>query len=137
MLSRQFGQYFRGVPLPIQWKFIMCILPHSGHMHSTFALSKLTTSSSSSSGFSIGISCSLDAFRLSDDIFKNPAQNEIKLNETGDTEIRWDRPGVALEFRKRMGFKLYPRKEAVKPPFWHQPPSSSLGHGIFHYRVQI
>ena len=62
----------------------MCFLSHLGHMHSTFDLSQATTTSSSSSGFSIGSSCFLDAFRLSDGIFQNPGKDEITLNETGN-----------------------------------------------------
>ena len=56
-------------------------------MHSTFDLSKLTTTSSSSSGFSIGFSCFLDEFRFPDDIFKNPAKDEITLNKPGDPKL--------------------------------------------------
>jgi hypothetical protein len=55
MLSRQLWQYFRGVPLPIQWKFMMCFLPHFGQRHSTFDLSWSITTSGSSLTFSLGV----------------------------------------------------------------------------------
>ncbi len=56
---------------------MMCFLPHFGQMHSTFDLSQPTITSSSSSGFSIASSCFMDALRLFDDIFKNPATDGI------------------------------------------------------------
>ena len=88
MLSRQLWQYFRGVPLPIQWKFIMCFLSHLRHMHPTFDLSQSTTTSISSSGFFIVSSCFLYAFRLPDAIFKKPFEDEMIINETGAPKPR-------------------------------------------------
>jgi len=35
-----------------------------------------------------------------------------------------------------MGFKLYPRKVVAKPPFWHQPPSSSLDYEFPRYPIE-
>ena len=35
-----------------------------------------------------------------------------------------------------MGFKLYPRKVVAKPPFWHQPPSSSSDYEFPRYPIE-
>jgi len=82
----------------------MCLLPHSGHKHSTFDLSKLTTASNSPSGFSIGFSCFLEAFRLSDDIFENPAKDEITINETGDPKLNEIARVLQLQVQEAVGF---------------------------------
>jgi hypothetical protein len=67
-------------------------------MHSTFDLSQSTSISKSSSAFSIGSSCFLDALRFPDDMLKNSGKDEFTINETGVSQITRDRPGITVKY---------------------------------------
>jgi hypothetical protein len=95
MLSRQLWQYFRGVPLPIQWKFMMCFLPHFGQRHSTLDLSWSIMTSGSSLTLSLdGLRVDfMVSFRLGDGMSKHSVHDRIR-HAAGDGEAR--RPTWAL-----------------------------------------
>ena len=56
--------------------------------------------------------------------------------KTGDPKLSEIARVLQYRYRKRLGFKLYPRKIVVKPPFWHQPPLSSSDHGFSRHPIK-
>jgi hypothetical protein len=44
---------------------------------------------------------------------------------------------MALKIRKRMGFKLYPRRVVAKPSFWRQHPPSFSERGFPRYPKKV